>query len=430
MNKMRLPVETVFTMATTPIKFGPGATSEVGYDLKRLGVKKVLIVTDRNLREKGLAGEIKAVIEKENIKSDIYDGTHIEPTDESIKEAVSFAGSEDYNGFVALGGGSPIDTAKAINLLTTHPAPIMDYVNRPIGKAHPIPGQLKPLIAIPTTAGTGSESTPVIVLDILDLKLKTGISHPYIRPTLALIDPLNTVTMPPEVTASSGMDVLTHAIESYTNRPYNTRPKPTTPADRPSYVGSNPISDLWSEKAIEFASKYLRRAVMNGHDLEAKTYMMLACTCAGIGYGNVGVHIPHAMGYPIAGMVRDYIPPGYKIDYPLIPHGISVTIGAPAAFKFTAPSCPERHARAAELLGIKTEGLSVLEGAAALSDALVALMKDIVFPNGITALGYTEKDVPALAEGTLKQQRLLAGSPRSVGRKEIEKIFTNSMKYW
>lgn len=303
-------------------------------------------------------------------------------------------------------------------------------MNKPIGKGNSVPGPLKPLVAIPTTAGTGSESTPVIALDISNLKLKTGISHPYIRPTLTLTDPLNTVTLPPEVTASTGMDVLTHALESYTNRPYNTRPKPATPSDRPAYVGSNPISDLWSEKTIELGGKYLRRAVMNGYDLEARTHMMLACTCAGVGFGSAGVHIPHSMGYPIAGTVRDYIPPGYKIDYPLVPHGISVAVSAPAAFKFTAPASPEKHTRAAELLGAKTEGMSTWEVATAISDALASLMRDINIPNGIGALGYTEKDVPALVEGTIKQQRLLVGSPRAVGKKELEQIFRDSMEYW
>jgi len=306
----------------------------------------------------------------------------------------------------------------------------MDYLNKPIGKAQPVPGPMKPLVAIPTTAGTGSESTPSIVLDLLDLKLKSGISDPYIRPTLAILDPLNTLTMPHEVTAASGMDVLTHAIESYTCKPFNTRPKPAKPSDRPSYMGSSPVSDVWAEKAIEIAGKYLRRVVMNGHDLEARTHMMLACTCATIGYSNAGVQIPHSMGYPIAGMVQGYIPSGYEIDYPLIPHGISITVGAPAAFKFTAPTLPERHARAAELLGIKIEGMSIHEAALSLSGAIVSLMRDINFPNGLNALGYAEDHIPLLADGTLKQQRLLVGSPRPVGKVELEQMLKESMSCW
>ncbi|MFQ5711629.1 MAG: hydroxyacid-oxoacid transhydrogenase [Candidatus Geothermarchaeales archaeon] len=430
MALMEHPTETVFTIAMTPLKFGPGVTNEVGYDLKRLGVKKALIITDENLSEMGLADRVKGIIEGEGVKADIFDGVHIEPTDKSMAEAVKFAEGRGYDGFVGLGGGSVMDTAKAIDLFTTYPAPLMDYVNKPIGKALPVPGPLKPLIAIPTTAGTGSESTPVIVLDFLDLKLKSGISHPYIRPTLAVVDPLNTLSLPPEVTAASGMDVLTHALESYTNKPYNTRPRPATPGERPSYVGANPVSDVWCEKAIELGGKYLRRAVMNGYDLEARANMMLACTCATVGFSNAGVHIPHSMGYPIAGMVKDYIPPGYKIDYPLIPHGIAVTVGAPAAFRFTAPARPESHAKAAGLLGARTEGLSTLEAAASLSEALISLMRDINFPSGVGALGYVEEDIPALAEGTLKQQRLLVGSPRTVGKRELEQIFKDAMAYW
>lgn len=238
--EMSLPTDTVFTVSMTALKFGIGVTGEVGYELKRLGVKKALIVTDKNISEIGLASEVKESIEGEGVKADIYDETHIEPTDKAIMEAVRFADGRGYDGFVGLGGGSSLDTAKAINLFTTYPAPIMDYVNKPIGKAHPIPGPLKPLIAIPTTAGTGSENTGVIALEILDLRLKTGISHPYIRPSLALMDPLNTMTVPPEVTAATGMDVLTHALEAYTSRPYNTRPKPITPKDRPVYLDLTP----------------------------------------------------------------------------------------------------------------------------------------------------------------------------------------------
>lgn len=430
MRAVALPTETIIPMETVPIKFGLGATEELGYELKRLGVKRVVLVTDRGLVEAGLAGRVQEIMEADGVRAITYDRVHVEPTDHSVQEAVTFAAEEKPEVFVALGGGSCIDTAKAMNLFTTHPAPLTDYLNKPIGQGKPVPGPLKPLVAIPTTAGTGSESTPVLVLDLLELKVKTGISHRYLRPTLALIDPLSTLTMPPEVTAASGCDVLSHAIESFTARAYDARPRPASPAERPGYLGANPISDLWSEKAIELGGRSLRRAVLNGHDLEARTAMLLASTFAGIGFGNAGVHIPHAMGYPVAGMVRDYMPPGYAVKEPLVPHGVSCIVNAPAAFAFTAAACPEKHARAAALLGVRTEGMSLMDAAQALPGALIALMRDIGLPNGLRALGYVEADIPDLAEGALKQQRLLACSPRPVGRQDMERLFRDAMQYW
>jgi alcohol dehydrogenase class IV len=430
MREIGLPTETIIPMETVPIKFGLGATEELGFELRRLGAQRVLLVTDRGLAEAGLAGRARQLMEADGIQVMLYDRVHVEPTDQSVSDAVAFAREARPEAFVAFGGGSAMDTAKAMNLFTTHPAPLSDYLNKPIGLGKPVPGPLKPLVAIPTTAGTGSESTPVLVLDLLELKVKTGISHRYLRPTLALIDPLNTVTMPPEVTAASGCDVLSHAIESFTARPYNARPRPVSPADRPGYIGANPISDLWSENAIELAGKYLRRAVLNGHDLEARTGMLLASTFAGIGFGNAGVHVPHAMGYPVAGMVRDYLPPGYAVKEPLVPHGLSCIVNAPAAFRFTAPACPERHACAAQHLGVWTEGMSLTEAALALPGALIALMRDIGLPSGLRALGYSEQDVPALADGAIKQQRLLSCSPRAVSRADLERLFRDAMQYW
>ncbi len=430
MNGPVYPTESIIGFYPVPIKFGFGAASEAGYEAKRLGAKKVLICTDKNLRKTGSPDEIKKVIEQEGIGVDIYDQVHVEPTDKSFDKTAKDIKGTAYDLYVAIGGGSTIDTTKAANLLNTYPAPIMDYINKPIGAGKPIPGPIKPMLAIPSTAGTGSESTPAAVLDILDMKLKTGISHPFLRPVMALIDPLITITMPPLVTAATGMDVLTHALESYTTMPYDKRRRPNSPGERPSYIGCNIISDIWCEKAIEFGGKYLRRAVANPYDLEARWHMMAGSTFAGIGFGNAGVHIPHSMAYPLAGMVRDYKPADYEEDEVMVPHGITVTVTAPAAFEFTAPVFPEKHARAAELMGVNTKGMSVMDAAMSLGQAIRELMKDIDFPNGISALGYTEKDIPQIVEGTLKQMRLLVGTPRRVGAKELTAIAKASMKCW
>ena len=429
MKGVTLPTETVFVMEMSPIKFGLGAMDEIGFDASRLGVTKALVFTDRNLAELGLPERVRVLLEEQGIKADVYDGVEIEPTDRSMEEAAEYARTKEFDGLIAVGGGSAIDTCKAVNLLTCYPAPLLDYINKPVGRGVPVPGPLRPLVAVPTTAGTGSETTAVAVTHVVDQHVKAGVSHRLLRPTLGVVDPLNTLSAPPEVTAAAGADILTHAIESYTTRPYNARPK-HHPPDRPAYIGANPASDVWCEKAIEYVARYLRRAVLNGLDLEARVHLALAANYAGIGFGNAGVHIPHAVAYPIAGLVRDYVPSGYKTRQPLVPHGMSVILTAPAAFRFTFASEPERHLRAAELMGMRVTDLSETERREALPRALVALMRDIGIPNGLTAIGYTEGDIPALVEGTLRQPRLLAGAPRQVGAADLDWILRDAMHCW
>jgi hydroxyacid-oxoacid transhydrogenase len=424
------PAETILTFTTVPLKLGFGAADEVGYEAKRLEAKRALICTDKNLKGTGHPDRIQKIIEKEGIGAEIYDDIHVEPTDKSIDRVANDLKGNEFDLFVAVGGGSTIDTTKAVSLLITYPAPVMEYVNKPIGQAKPVPGPLKPLLVLPTTSGTGSETTPVSVLDILEMKVKTGIASPYLRPTMALLDPLLTVSLSPQITASTGMDVLTHALESYTNLPFDKRKRPDHPGQRPAYIGSNILCDIFCVKAIEIVGKYLRRAVADPYDLEARWHMMLGSTLAGIGFGNAGVHIPHSMAYPIGGMVRDYRPQGYQVEEVMVPHGQAVSITAPAAFRFTAPVWPEKHAYAAQLLGLTDKGVSVKEAAMALSDEIVELMKDIGFPNGLSEMGFTEADIPQIVEGTLKQQRLLVGCPRQVGENELTQIARESMKYW
>jgi len=354
---------------------------------------------------------------------------HVEPTDDSMNKAVEYARAQgDWDGFVAVGGGSAIDTAKAINLLTTYPGELMDYINKPIGNAKIPPGQLKPLVAVPTTAGTGSESTAMCVLDILSMKVKTGISHWRLRPTLAVVDPLLTMSLQPEVTAASGMDIVCHAVESYTARWYATYDR-KKPEERVTYCGSNPISDLWCEKSMTLIARSFRNAVHCGaDDVEARGEMMMAATFAGMGFGNSGVHIPHANAYPIAGMVKDYRPTGYPQDEPMVPHGQSVSLTAPEAFRFSFESAPERHLRAAQLLDPRADKAN--DQREQLPSVLVALMRDIGIPNGIGGVGYTEADVPDLVPGTMKQQRLLATCPKTPTEDDIADILTKSVENW
>jgi alcohol dehydrogenase class IV len=419
--------ETVFTMEATPVKFGPGAAAEAGWELKRLGVSRVFLVTDPGVAAAGHADRVREAAEAEGIEVVVYDSARVEPTLESLQHACDAAADVDPDGFVSVGGGSAMDTAKVANLVTSHPAPVMDYVNPPVGEGRKPPTPLRPHLAIPTTSGTGSEATTVAVLDIPHLKVKSGISHRYMRPTQAIVDPELTRTLGPEVTSSAGLDVICHAAESFISRPFDARPAPESPDERPPYQGSNPIADVWSGKALEFGGRYLRRAVADPDDVEARGRMMLAATMAGVGFGSAGVHIPHACAYPIAGLKHVYEPPGYPTDHPFVPHGHSVIVTAPAAFRFTYDADPERHHRAAELL----TGEPVADpGPDTLPDVLRDLMRDVDAPSGVAELGYTEDDVPALVEGALKQQRLLVVAPKEAGADDLGHIITASMRNW
>ncbi|HLH59701.1 MAG TPA: hydroxyacid-oxoacid transhydrogenase [Streptosporangiaceae bacterium] len=420
--------ETIFTWGAPPLKFGPGAVDEIGFEMAQFGARRVLILTDTRISDLGIPARIADSLTRHGITSETFDGVHVEPTDDSMDKAAGYAREQGpWDGFIAVGGGSSIDTAKAVNLMTTDEGELMDYINKPIGEGRAPRGQLKPLIAVPTTAGTGSESTAMCVLDVLSMRVKTGISHWRLRPTLAVIDPLLSLSLPPEVTASAGMDVVCHALESYTARYYTTYDH-KQPEQRVTYCGSNPVSDLWCERALELIAASFRRAVRDGSDLAARSDMMMAATFAGMGFGNAGVHIPHANAYPIAGMVRDYRPGGYPQQEPMVPHGQSVSLTAPEAFRFSFPSAPERHLRAARVLAPGQEKLN--DEKEQLPAALIDLMRDIDIPNGIGAVGYTEADIPSLVPGTMKQQRLLATCPRPVDEDDIAKIFARSIENW
>lgn len=420
--------EKIITWQAPPLKFGVGATEEIGHELTRAGLRSVLLVTDPTLARSGLPAQVAKLIEQEGVAVTLFDRAQVEPTDTGCAEAARELASVEVDGYVALGGGSSIDTAKMLNLLGSHPgSTVHDYLNKPVGAGRAIPGPLKPLVAVPTTAGSGSECTAMVALGVTGLRVKTGISDPYLRPSLALVDPANTLTLPAEVTAASGYDVLTHACESYTARPYDRRPPFGSPADRPLYIGANPISDIWAERALELVGRHLRRAVLNPHDLEARTAMSQAASFAGMGFGNAGTHIPHACAYPIAGLVREYRPAGYDVSHPMVPHGAAVVATAAAAFAFTYPTAPERHLRAAELLGANLRGITVANGADVLPATLLSLVADTGGPTGPAAFGYTRKDVPDLVEGALKQQRLLVCCPRDVTARDLRNVLTAAL---
>jgi len=422
--------DTAFQFAAANLRFGTGITSEVGDDLADLGVKRTLLLIDPALRDSQSAETVIASLKAARVDFDVYDQVSVEPTDRSFRDAADVARRGRFDSFLALGGGSTIDTAKAANLYSTHDGDFFDFVNAPIGKGLPVPGPVKPLIAIPTTAGTGSETTGVTIFDYVDKRAKTGISHRYLKPTLGIFDTDNTRTMPPAVAAATGLDVLSHALESYTAIPYTTRPKPARPIERPAYQGCNPISDIWALRALELVARFLERAVADTSDEEARFNMLLASAIAGMGFGNAGCHLPHGMSYPVAGMVKAYRPPGYRVDHPLVPHGVSVILHTPAVVRFTASSSPERHLRAAQALGADLEGVPPEAAGDLLANRVIHYMRAVDMPNGISAVGYTEADIPALVEGTLPQHRVTKLSPRPAGPAELADLFRASLRIW
>jgi len=420
--------ETVFTYGAPQLKFGLGASEEIGYDLSLTGAKRVLVVTDPGIAATGTPQGVAEQMARFDIRADVFDQVHVEPTDASLQEAIDNARAQGpYDAYVAVGGGSSIDTAKAINLLMTNPGELMDYVNVPVGEGRDPVNPLKPLVAVPTTTGTGAESTTICVLDVLAQKVKTGISHARLRPTLAVVDPRLTLTQPAGVTASAGMDILCHALESWTAKPYAAYPR-KQPEQRVPYCGANPVSDMWCSRALQLLSHAFRQAVHHGDDEDARYDMALAATFAGMGFGNAGVHLPHANAYPIAGQVKDFHPDDYAADEPMVPHGMSVSLTAPEAFRFTFDTNPDRHVEAARMLD--PDAPMTDDPADLLPTVLSRLMRDIALPNGLGAVGYSDADVDDLVTGTMKQQRLLSACPKEVTEDDAARVFRGSFEIW
>ena len=422
--------DTVFQMTGSTVRYGFGATREVGYDLSDRGCRRVLLVVDPVVAEFYPGQTAIESLKGAGVEFDVFDRVRCEPTDGSFRDAIEVATAGQYDAFLAVGGGSTIDTAKAANLYSSWPAEFTEYVNPTLGKGTTPPGPLKPLIAVPTTAGTGSETTAVAVFDFEEQRVKTGIANRYMRPTLGVLDPENTRTCPKEVAASAGLDVLSHALESFTARHFLLRDKPERPSQRTAYQGANPISDMWALEALRIVAEYLPRVFADCDDDEARGKMILASSYAGIGFGNAGVHLPHAMAYPVAGNVTGYLPPGYDSDHAMVPHGTSVIVHTPAVCRFTAPSAPERHLQAAAALGADVAGVGPADAGEILAQRVIHFMKEMQQPGGIREFGYGESDLSLLVDGTLVQARLLKLSPLEVGADELTELFRESIELY
>ncbi len=422
--------ETAFAVDAASIKFGFGITSELGFELRRLGVNHAMLLTDRGVLPTRAVSTALDSLRASGIDATVYPDVSIEPTQASFADVIEFAARGSFDGFVAVGGGSAIDTCKAANLYTSYPADFLEYVNAPIGKGAPAPGPLKPMVAVPTTAGTGSETSGVAIFDMSSMRAKTGIAHRALKPDMGLIDPANTVSMPPNVAAFSGFDVLCHGLESYTALPYTMREAALDPAYRPAYQGSNPMSDVWALRAIEIVSQNIRRAVTDPFNDEARANMALAATAAGVGFAAAGVHLPHGMSYPVSGNVREFIPDGYPQHKPIVPHGLSVILNAPAVFRWTAQANPQRHLEAARLMGADVADAPPEDAGEILAQEIVNLLQDLKMPNGLSAVGYTESDIDSLVAGVMPQHRVTKLSPRPAREDDLRRLFAESMRLW
>lgn len=396
-----------------------GSTHELPCELRKRLCKKLLLICGENVyRKTDIITNIVKSVESEGIEVGVWSGVKPEPTLDSIADGVKYAMDFNPDVFVAVGGGSAIDTAKLVNLYSTYPSSnLLEYIPQPVGRGKPVPGPLKPLIAIPTTAGSGSETTPTAVFSIKELGVKFGISNEYLMPSLAIVDPLNTLSMPQSTTASTGLDALMHAIEAYTARPYTSREKPSDTCLRPVYIGSNPFTDPLAGEAIRLVGKYLRRAYHNGLDVEARYGMSIAAYLAGIALGNAGTHISHAISLVLGGLTE-------------APHGICAAVTAPALLRTLSKVVPEKVAKIYELLGASDEGLNIKYRAEKAADAAKELLAELEVPNGLNELGITEDQIPDIAEKTMMMRRLLAQSPVEVSKKLIEKLLRESMTLW
>jgi alcohol dehydrogenase class IV len=360
----------------------------------------------------------------------VYDEVVVEPTDTSLQEAARFARDAGVDGFVSVGGGSVMDTCKAANLYATHPADFMTYVNAPIGAGQRVPGPVKPHIACPTTSGTGSEVTGIAIFTLGALNAKTGIISRRLIPTIALIDPDVTRSLPANIVASTGFDCMSHALESITARLYPRRLNPARGIARPVSQGANPFSDALAGQALDSVGKYLVRATRDPSDTEARTEMMYAAMLAGVAFNAAGCHLPHGLSYAVSGLARDWHVDGYPPGKSLVPHGMAVVLNNPSVWRHTARAHPERHLRCARHLGADTRDAHFDDAGEVLAARIIELMRATGMPNGLTALGFGEKDVDDLATGAEPQYRVIKNAPVDIGRDELKGLFRSALAYW
>ena len=419
-----------FTIAIPKVTFGRGTLSEVGERAMGLGMTRVALFTDSYLENSPFVASVKQSMQDEGLSFEVFSDIRIEPDDVCVDEAARFLSEGNFDGMVSVGGGSVIDVAKAAMVCSIYGSPVRDYFAAPIGEGKPVPGPLMPHIACPTTAGTGSECTTISVLRIRDLNTKFVFASHYMLPDQAVVDPACCDTLPSKVVASTGFDLLSHALECYTAKAYTKWAEVKNPNARPLTQGANPWSDLAARKALEIAGEFLVRGVNDNADHEARDQLMWAATLAGMAFGNTGTHLPHALSYGVTHLMHDITTEGYNIESPFVPHGISVIVTTPASFRYTAEATPERHFEAASFLNADQRGAGIADAGEIVANRVIELMRNTNMPNGLSGVGFGENDITRLAESSIRQARAIANAPRESNKVDLENIYQDAIRYW
>ncbi len=420
-----------FTVQMPRITFGRGTLSETGERARELGMSRAALFTDPFLAGSEHVAKVRNSLKAAGVDAAEYSEVLIEPGDDAVMQATQFLSEGNFDGVVSVGGGSVMDTAKAAMVYHRYPASVTAYFAPPIGEGQPVPGPVMPHLACPTTAGTGSETTGLSVIRIESLNVKYVIASRHILPDEAIVDPACAESLPPMVVASSGFDLMSHAIECYTARAYTRWPKVDKPGARPMIQGANPWSDLHAREALRVVSEYLERGVSDSKDTEARDRLMWGATLSGMAFGNCGTHLPHAFSYAVSKLVKSWrakdYPPG---EGPFIPHGIAVILNSPSVFRFTAQAAPERHLEAADCLGADVRDAAPEDAGEVVAGRIIGLMKNIGIPNGLGGVGLSAEDAGALAETACAQRRAIGNAPRDLNKNDIAGIFSQAVTYW
>lgn len=419
-----------FTVMMPKLTFGRGSLVEAGDRASTWGIKRAALFIDPLLADGIYADKVTTSLIEAGIDYDIFSEIRIEPDDHTVIAAAKFIDQGRFDGVISLGGGSTIDTAKAAMVYSIYKADFLDYFGPPVGLGKPVPGPLLPHLACPTTSGTGSECTSVSVLRISGLNCKFVLGSPFLLPTEALVDPLCTETLPANIVASTGFDLLCHALECYTARAYTRWEKIEDPKKRPLLQGANPWSDLAAVKALEVVGKYLVRGVTDASDGEAREQLMWGATLAGMAFGNSGTHLPHAMSYGVTHLMSEITTKDYAVESPFVPHGLSVVVNAPAICRYMADAAPQRHLQAARYLGAELKDAAADDAGEIISNRIIDLMKATSAPNGLSGVGFDHSDVKAMAKSSIRQSRAIANAPKIANLDDLESIYSDAMRYW
>lgn len=366
---------------------GTGSISKIGEEAQKLKATKVMIITDKVIHQTGLLSKVIAPLEEAGLVTDILDDVVPEPPFENLEQMITQIEGKDYDLLVGVGGGSALDITKVLSIMLTNQENVRDFVG-----IEKVQNAGVPTILVPTTSGTGSEVTYNAIFTDLRDQVKKGIVSSYLIPKVAIIDPELTLTVPPSVTAATGMDALVHAVESYTA------------------IRAGELTDGIALHAIKLISRSLRKAVYNGKDLKAREDMAMGSLLAGISLGNAGVGAVHALAYPLGGKFK-------------VPHGVANSLLLPFVMKYNAVADLEKFSEVAKAMGENIEGLSLREAADCAVQALAKLAQDVGIPTSLKDVGVTAEDISNLAEEASKIDRLLNNNPRWLTVKEIKKIY-------